>query len=334
MAYIAQLLTIMPSKSLPSSMHITLYDDSCTRLWDDFLQVSSIQHFFYSRSYLSYHKDRFKDMSLMVFDKERLVALFPACLAIEDSKQVVSHAGLSFGGIVLGDRCGQSFTVNCLDKIQQYYKTTGYSSLVYKVSPFIYHSKFCQGDHYWLWRQNAQLLKRDSASVINLDMKTKLTKGRKASIKKALKHNISIQWDNRDLLGLFWDILSSNLSEKYNTKPTHSLEEINYLIVNNPSNIRLCVSLLGDKVLAGAIVFITKKVIHTQYLSTSLEGKEIGALDLLIHDICNIYSDTHSYLSFGISTSDNSSYLNTGLSAYKESFGAGTIVYDSYKIVL
>ena len=40
------------------------------------------------------------------------------------------------------------------------------------------------------------------------------------------------------------------------------------------------------------------------------------------------------YFDFGISTEDEGRYLNSGLSDYKNSFGSGSTVYDTYEVSL
>jgi hypothetical protein len=46
---------------------------------------------------MDYHRDRFEDYSLMVYKKEKLVALLPANI---NDNIVYSHQGPSYGGVV------------------------------------------------------------------------------------------------------------------------------------------------------------------------------------------------------------------------------------------
>ena len=84
--------------------------------------------------------------------------------------------------------------------------------------------------------------------------------------------------------------------------------------------------------MSGALVYDFGHIVHTQYLGTSDEGRKVGALDFVLNElISKTYSDK-KYFSFGISTEDSGRYLNEGLIAQKEGFGARAIVHDFYEI--
>ena len=58
----------------------------------------------------------------------------------------------------------------------------------------------------------------------------------------------------------------------------------------------------------------------------------MGVADLVFDSIITHYSTRKKYFDFGISTEKGGSYLNRGLAAYKESFGARAIMYDTYEV--
>ena len=53
--------------------------------------------FLFHRDFMDYHQDRFDDYSLLIFKKEKLIAVFPANKIDEI---LYSHQGLSYGGLV------------------------------------------------------------------------------------------------------------------------------------------------------------------------------------------------------------------------------------------
>ena len=64
--------------------------------WDDFVSHARNSTLLHLRKYMDYHADRFHDVSLvMLDDKERIVALLPACLSRDEKAVVISHGGLS-----------------------------------------------------------------------------------------------------------------------------------------------------------------------------------------------------------------------------------------------
>ena len=58
----------------------------------------------------------------------------------------------------------------------------------------------------------------------------------------------------------------------------------------------------------------------------------MGASDVLMDCLITQYSTGKKYFDFGISTEKGGAYLNRGLAAYKESFGARAVMYDTYKV--
>jgi hypothetical protein len=57
-------------------------------------------------------------------------------------------------------------------------------------------------------------------------------------------------------------------------------------------------------------------------------------LDFLIKTVIDIFSETHTYLDFGISSEDNGKFLNEGLISQKEGFGGRTICYQTWEITV
>src|SRR4030042_112049 len=75
------------------------YSPESQSIWNNFLPHCKNSTFLFSRNYMDYHKDRFNDSSLMVYNESDLVALFPANK--KDEETVVSHDGLTYGGLLI-----------------------------------------------------------------------------------------------------------------------------------------------------------------------------------------------------------------------------------------
>src|ERR1700722_15329079 len=76
---------------------ITKYAQEHKNAWDEFIKNSKNGTFILQRDYMDYHKDRFKDFSLLFFENNELAAVMPASL---HGKEVRSHGGLTYGGII------------------------------------------------------------------------------------------------------------------------------------------------------------------------------------------------------------------------------------------
>lgn len=53
--------------------------------------------------------------------------------------------------------------------------------------------------------------------------------------------------------------------------------------------------------------------VHSQYISASSEGKDVGALDLLFHYLITDHYAAKSIFDFGQSTENMGYYLNNGI---------------------
>jgi len=60
-----------------------------------------------------------------------------------------------------------------------------------------------------------------------------------------------------------------------------------------------------SEVLAGIVLYLINDVAHVQYISASNEGKAIGALDLLFHEVIHHKLKDYTYFDFGRSTENN-----------------------------
>jgi hypothetical protein len=304
------------------------YTQKDERAWNDFLRRSKNGHFMFFRQYTEYHRDRFEDFSLMFFDqKGRVAAVLPANLA---DGVCYSHQGLSFGGFVTTEKTSTEDMVSLFEAFIEYLKQHMVSKLVYKPIPSFYHSLPAQEDLYALYRNDASLVRRDVSSVIDLQQPIRYSKGRKWSVNKAKKVGISIS--EKEDLSQFWSLLSGTLASQHQVRPVHTLEEIHNLRTLFPDNIRLFVAEKGGELLAGALLFVNKHVVHTQYLANSSAGREMAALDLVLDYLIKEEFREFRHFSFGISTEDNGRYLNEGLIAQKEGFGARAVVHDVYEI--
>ena len=311
-------------------MKIIKYNSEHKSIWNEFIESSKNGHFMFKRDYMDYHSDRFSDYSLMFFDdKERLIAVLPANTANE---KLYSHQGLTFGGLVITNKTTTKQVCEIFNYLVTYLKEeSSLSDIIYKRIPDFYCVFPAQEDLYAINALDAQLVRRDVGSLIDLQTKYQYSKGRKWSINKAKKLPIEV-FDESEDLSDFWCLLNEVLSVQHAVEPVHTLEEISSLRTKLPKNIKCFTARLDGKLLAGALIYETETVVHTQYLANSEEGRDLGALDYLIdHLLKEVYKDKR-YFDFGISTEDNGKYLNEGLISQKEGFGARAVIQDFYRI--
>ncbi len=183
-------------------------------------------------------------------------------------------------------------------------------------------------DLYALFRLGASIERRGASQCIDLRSRLKSKRHAKKAEKAGIKAEVT------DDIPAFWNILNNVLNVRHSTSPVHSAEEMKLLQSRFPENIRLHAAFSPDgQMLAGAWVFISGQVVHTQYLASSDTGRTIEALDYLIQSLIDTYSDK-DYLDFGISTENGGHVLNEGLAFQKEGFGGRSICYDQYRLKL
>lgn len=305
------------------------YSASDRLRWNDFVNKSKNGTFLFNRDYMDYHSDRFKDHSIMVLRKGALYALLPANLS---GKQLYSHQGLTYGGLIMSSKASTSEIVEVFKHINEHLKSEGIESVIYKPTPYIYHKMPSQEDLYALYRlTNARIVARNISSAIYQGTKMKFTESRKSGIRKALKAGLMIK-EGSDYTQ-FWEILCDNLMSNHNVTPVHSLEEITLLAGLFPNRIRLYLVENGcGNILGGTVVYeANEQVIHTQYISASPEGKALGALDLLFDYLINVKYTGISVFDFGQSTENMGKILNENLVFQKEGFGGRGVIYDIYE---
>lgn len=297
-------------------------------IWDEIVKKSKNGIFLFYRNYMDYHKERFKDHSLIISKKNKIIALFPAN---EKEGEIFSHGGLTFGSLIMNYDLKAVEVLEIFNLIKKYYKELGFSRIVYKAIPAIYHKYPAEEDLYALFRLNAQLIRRDISSVIKMNNRIRFSETKRQSVTKCNKNNITFS-ENSDFEE-YWNLLTKVLS-KFDTKPVHSLAEIVKLKKYFPEKIRLFEARKDNLLLAGIVIYDYDNVVHTQYMAISQEGRKIGALDFINHNLINEVFQDRAYYSFGISTENQGRELNQGLIQQKEMMGSRGVALDFYSIFL
>jgi hypothetical protein len=307
---------------------IEKYQKSHYSRWNELIAHSKNGTFLFHRDFMEYHSDRFKDLSLLLFEDEKAVAAFPAHI---EGGEAFSHWGLTYGGLVYDEKAKLTGVIHMLRAILKYLQEQGIQKLHVKMVPSIYHKCPAEELNYALFTANAKLTRRDSLCVIDLEKNIRFTKTRRESVRRGEKNGLIIK-EEADF-ELFWNrILIPNLANKHQVKPVHTIEEITMLHSRFPENIRHFNVYYNNEIVAGTTVFISDNVAHPQYVSGQKNKNELGSLDYLYsHLITNVFADK-KYFDFGISNEQEGRKLNEGLVFWKETFGARTIVQDFYEL--
>lgn len=296
--------------------------------WNAFVDKAKNATFLFHRDFMDYHKDRFEDYSLLIYKGENLVAIFPAN---RTGDSVYSHQGLTYGGLVYGEKLKLASVILVFKAILIYLNDNNISKIQLKTLPSIYHNKPAEELNYALFLADAQLIRRDSLAVIDLSKPILFSKGRQEGIEKGIQNRLEVK--ETDDFEEFWNIiLIPNLAKKYSALPVHNLQEITNLKKSFPKNIRQFNVYEKGEIVAGATLFESSNVIHSQYISAGKNKNKSGSLDFLYHQlITEIFNEKH-FFDFGASNGNQGKILNKGLSFWKESFGASTVIQDCYEV--
>jgi hypothetical protein len=279
---------------------------------------------------MEYHQDRFDDHSLMFYDDDTLLALFPANR--RDGK-LDSHGGLTYGGFVTDKTMKTPKMLDLFKALIDYAREAGFQQIRYKSIPHIYHRSPAEEDLYALHLIGAELISRNVITAVNMQQQIPFQNRRKRGAKKARKAGIEVGFSED--LAAYWQILHNVLATVHDAEPVHSLEEISYLQEQFPEHIKLFAAHQAGEIIAGVLIYEMTHLARSQYIASNLAGRDIGALDLIFETLLNdVYSDK-SYFEFGTSEAANTpNYLNAGLIEQKEGFGARAIMQDIYQIDL
>lgn len=294
-------------------------------LWNDVVDKSKNGNFLHQRDYMNYHAHRFDEQSVIILKQGKPVAVFP-CTRVGD--QIVSHGGLTYGGLIYGNNLHAAAVLDIFYRIAEYYRQANVKRILYKAIPHLLHKYPAEEDLYALHRLGARVCRRDISSAIRLDSRIKFSDLRKRAIRKSAKLGVEIR--EGDFFSDYHKLLSQVIA-KFSAEPVHTLDELELLKNRFPDNIRLFGAFNAEQLLAGTIIYDFGHIVHTQYLASSDEGREIGALDFLLAQLIENTFSSRRYFSFGISTEQDGKYLNEGLIFQKEGFGARGVVHDFYE---
>ena len=304
------------------------YEGTDFDLWNTFISKAKNATFLFHRNFMEYHKHKFDDFSLLVFENKRLVSVLPANV-VENA--IFSHQGLTYGGLIYSEKIKFLAVIDILKFVLNFLNQNNINTLSLKLVPNIYNLSPSDELLYPLFLLNSKLIRRDSLSVINLKKPFSLSKGRFEGVNKGIRNNLNIVEEPN--FEAFWnEILIPNLKLKHQTQPVHNLNEIKLLNARFPTNIRQFNVYWNDKIIAGTTIFATETVAHAQYISGDNTKNELGSLDYLYHHLITNVFKGKDFFDFGTSNENQGKKINAGLNFWKESFGASTICQDFYEI--
>jgi hypothetical protein len=304
------------------------YEAQDFEIWNTFVSNAKNATFLFDRDFMEYHRDRFQDFSLLVFDNKKLIAILPANRVGE---VVYSHQGLTYGGLVLLPKSKLDTTICVFRLILKYLNDINISKLVLKMIPSIYCDYLSDEINYLMYVCKGKLVMKHNVSVISLQGNVLISKSRRECINRGKKLGLHIK--EEQVLDTFWnELLVPNLRDKYDSKPVHTLEEIMFLKRKFPYNIRHFNVYNNEELVCGTTLFITNKVAKPQYIAGSDKNNELGSVDFLYDFLIKEVAKDLLFFDFGPSHENNGLQIVKNINFWKESFGARSLVQDFYEV--
>ena len=299
-------------------------------LWNDFISQATNATFLFDRNFMEYHADRFQDFSLLVFEEDILQAVVPANCK---DNQIFSHQGLTYGGFVFRNEFPIGQIEAVLSETFSFLQSQGFVKCEIKAMLPFYAPDF--------HAEIQQVLSDKQAKITAQKMNLAIDFRTEYSISKSkLKHYRRLQSEGLVVkkeadCTIFWqEVLEPLLLEKYQTKPLHSLAEINSLQSKFPNHIEQYNLYRDGEILAGITLFKTATVIKSQYGATTENGKKFRALDYLFLYLIDSFKADYDYFDMG--TVDDNSELgyNEGLLNQKKELGCSVYSQNIFQIAL
>jgi hypothetical protein len=311
---------------------IKRYNTSFKKEWDSFIAENNSFTFLFYRDYMDYHSSHFKDCSLMVFQNEVLIALFPANISEENI--VYSHQGLSYGSLIYNPRKTLESTENNIyQAILSYYKTISTTKIIIKTPPVFYGSHIRRQINI-LTAVGAKVQKSFLSMAAHMEPPLKIHRSKLKRYRKCKEKNEFVVFANNDFKDFWKQVLIPCLKEKHQTKPVHELDEIAFLHSSFPSNIIQWNVYFENKIIAGITLFIKDSIIRSQYGATRLGYESLAPLDYLYIYLFDFYhAKGVKIFDMGSIPPNNDSTYPEGLVKYKKELGCVTYPQDQYEVL-
>ena len=296
--------------------------------WTDFVHRSNNGTIFHSPDFLDYHPEgRFRNHHLIVEGKNDTQSIIPGALAErEDGIWFRSYPGASYGGPVFNDSLGLSKIERIIDELISYCRSQGFRGIELTPPPIVYYRRPHNYLEFSLLKRGFDYRKRELTAIIDLsrlgeELKLGFRSSALRGVRKAVKSGVTVE-ENPDF-SLFYHVLESNLQQRHNVMPTHSLAELERLRdLLGKDQIKQFIATLDGEVLAGMVMFhCNPRVTLAFYISHDQEHQALRPVNLVYMEVIRWAKQMgYHYLDLGTFTLDMD--INHGLCRFKESFSA------------
>jgi len=309
-----------------SNIEVKEYTEEHHKTWDDFIKNTSRNGgIFQERDFLSYHAEgKFKDASLLFFEKGALMAVFPAAVISDNGKEkVVSHPGSSCGGLIFHYSATLQQVLEILELLISFYQQKKIDSIEIRLAEPIFNAIPDEELRYLLWHRGFTLKSQEISTCVKLTgdkIWEKLCRKRNLSyIKQQEKDGVKVIETND--VDKVYPVIELNLKVRYNRIPTHSREELIRLKEIYPDRIHYWIAEKEGRVLGILVLFdVNTTGVHSFYIAKNEQYDNVKAMPLLFHRAFDhYYQQGYTWFNFGISS--RGQQIKWGILEFKENVG-------------
>jgi hypothetical protein len=303
--------------------------------WEELVSRSPMATLLHTRAFLGYHGDRLVDASVVLRDEsEAICGVLPAAVVPGSPREVASHPGATFGGMIHAGALSGGMMIESFRAIASHYLERGFERLRYAPVPFIYHRRPSADDLYALFRIGARRARCDLSCAVDLELGPRLSSRRRRGLSKARREGVEVE-EGPELVGELWPVIEANLRDRHGAQPVHSEAELRKLMERLEDEVHVVVARHEGEPVAGVVLFDGPRVSHAQYIASIEAGNRTGALDA-VFDYCIRRASSRGarFFDFGTSNREHGLVLNDGLYEFKVQFGGGGVAYEHYELDL
>lgn len=301
--------------------------------WNHFVKESNNGTVFHGLDFLAYHEKKCFDFHHLMFLREdELVAVLPGA---RSNGAYRSPAGASFGGFVSRAGLPLAEADHIVKSFIMYCGETGIREAILTPPMQVYHDTPDEVLEYAMLYNGFSLENSLYSSIIDLATirgKTDLSRNTRHKINKAINKGVRIVEGND--FGTFYPILLKN-KEKFGTKPTHSLEDLERIDALLPGMITLFTAHYQGTPIAGELLFAANRNCVLNFYTMHLyEHRNLFSVNYLVeHAIRWSVGKGYKYYDYGVSAdtfSKDPMEPSWPLVSYKESMGSAGCVRKTY----
>ena len=319
------------------SLKLLQYSNDDFDKWETFIDNSQNGTLFDKISFINYHdKNKFNQKQFfLVNENNSTIAVLLSAIEIDPlgNKQLTSPFGASIGGPVFFNDAKYNDFEEVIIFIIDYCKINDIRSIKFRVAPDIYYSQSNNYLSFVLFKLGFRIFCSHLTFLVNLkdNFIQKIPERKLRYIKQTIeKNNLEVRKCDISHLDIFYDMLLEN-RKKFNAVPTHSYQDLFYLITNCHDSVKLYLAYSMNEPISGGLIFeLNSKVAYLFYLCHYEKFETIRASLYITYQLQEIYSYLgFQYFDYGSSSSDDLT-VNKGVLKFKEELGATGFMRNSW----